>query len=97
MYLIWGILPFCLLMMTIWSLLKPLLKVKGNDSPMYYFKGFLFTSVVMVISVFIHKQSATSDLVDYVSFGHVQLDLVAIFIYPLFLVIGAQISDFIKR
>jgi len=96
LYLIWGILPFCLLMMTIWALLKPLLRVPGKENAFGNFKVFLFTAVVMAISVFAHQRQETTDLVEFVTFGLAPYEVASFFIYPFFLLIAANISDFFR-
>ena len=96
MYLIWGILPFVLLMMTIWAFIKPYLKVRGRENAGDYFKMFLFSAAIMAAAILANEAPQAKEAVTFLTFGYVELEMFSILIYPAFLFFGAKISDYLK-
>jgi hypothetical protein len=97
MYIVWGLLPFVLFMMAIWGWLKPILKVPGKDDAWGSFKMAVFCSLALIVSIYIDKSEHTANLVDSVTLGYINIDIVRFLIYPAILLLMAKASDYWKE
>ena len=54
-YLIWMILPFMLVCLTCWAVLKPVFGTPGREYAMDYFKQAVFCIILLVLSIWIDQ------------------------------------------
>ncbi len=100
-YIIWGLVPLSLLLLTISAVLKKIKKTENKDHPLFYFKQFIFTLIILVITIVLDSSLFYSlfekdGAVFYIS-DDVLLKVLNFFLYPLMLLIAASLQEFYKK
>ncbi len=91
--IIWGLLPFLLLLLTIWSWIK-LRILKSNKEQIGMFgKQFLFSLGALIISVLILEMGIVETINENVLFDFVDDSFLEWLIYPVVLVILAKLGQ----
>ena len=95
LYFVWGILPFALGVMTLHTATKSALKAGKRDYPKNYLKEFTFTTVMLIVAIFIDTNMLSEDssfrlLIE--SFG-VDYRLVRWLTYPAIVAIVAMVNQ----
>lgn len=61
LYFIWALLPLALLVMTLHTATKAVLKTGKRDYPKNYFRELIFTTVMLGLSIFFDKTMLSPD------------------------------------
>lgn len=91
-YFFWGLLPFCLLCLSFWAVLKKWFRVHGREDGRNYFLQFVFCAICLALAI-IFDQYALEGLVDAVSGGMFDAALPRFFLYPTVLLLGAHLPN----
>lgn len=95
LYFVWGVLPFALGVMTLHTATKSVLKAGKRDYPKHYFKEFVFTCIMLCISIYLDKNLLAEDSALRIFIESFGLDyrIVRWLIYPAIITIGAMINQ----
>lgn len=84
-YILWALLPFTLLSLSAWAVLKKVARIQGREDARQYFQQFLYTLVCLVLSILFDQYCLDSVL--ELTGGMLDDSLARWFIYPAMLVL----------
>ena len=85
-YVLWGLLPFVLFLMTLRAWFRIVMKRPGREYPLRYLKQAIYTSVVLALAIFT-DQWFVDDLLDFVGGGMLHNDIIRFAWYPALLTV----------
>ena len=93
-YIIWGLLPFALVALTFWALVKPLIGIVGREHPTDYFRQALFCCIGLALALWI-DQTFFGAIVETNDFDPTDLTIVAHWLlYPIVLLVMSYLNKF---
>ncbi len=98
LYFIWGLLPFAYLLLSIKSSWRKARgKLSKSENPLDQVSQFVFTLIAFVVAVMVNEYFLDSIMGLLGSFGFMVEDVVVSWlIYPVILLCGALVNEFVK-
>ena len=96
LYIVWGLLPFTFVILSIWALLRPLVHSYGKESWWNYGEPALYTSVGLVIAVVLVNIGPPELIADN-SFGYLDVRMPRWLMYPAVLTIMITLQSKIRK
>src|SRR6187402_1894739 len=88
-YILWALLPFTLLCLSVWAVMKRWFKIPGREDAGRYFAQFIFSLICLIVSI-IFDQFFLEDLVTVLSAGMFDVALARWLLFPALLVLFAS-------
>ena len=95
-YIVWGVVPFTLLMMTLYSVAKPALKISGKENTRNYAMQFFFTALALGLTIYIDTSEWYGYYMQYISTHYIDITPARFLLYPLVLLLMVMF-DGMKR
>ena len=100
-YYIWLLLPLWYGALTLWVFLRPYFKVSGKEKVATYSGSFVYTLICLFIAIALDIAGVMNPVESFLegtSFfaGKVHIDILRILLYPVVLLVGAKLQQYIK-
>ena len=89
-YILWALLPFTLFCLAMWAVMKKWFKIAGREDPKQYFNQAVYSLMCMIAAI-LFDQYCLEEIVNAVTMGMLDVDMVRFLLYPFVLLIGAAL------
>lgn len=92
--IIWALLPILFILLSIWSVLKHLFGIFGEEPLSFYLKQLLFCSLLFALAVVISRTETFAKAAELPVISIMPFGLYKFLLYPLLLVLSSIFVDY---